>query len=60
MTCAEYLLKEKEIKIALEKQTPKKVTFHKSHYRCPSCNDIVVGGSFCKYCGQALFWGSEE
>lgn len=43
--------------LALGKQIPKKVTFHKSHYRCPSCNDIVVGGGFCKYCGQAIDWG---
>lgn len=41
---------------ALEKQIPKKVTFHKSHYRCPSCNDLIMGGSFCRYCGQALDW----
>ena len=50
----------KMIDLAIEKQIPKKVTFHKSHYRCPLCNDIVVGGGFCKYCGQALDWGDWE
>ena len=45
---------------SLKKQIPKKVTFHKGIYRCPSCNDIVVGGAFCKHCGQALLWESEE
>lgn len=44
----------------IEREKTKKVKFCRKHYRCPSCNGVVVSGGFCKHCGQALDWGDCE
>lgn len=54
---------------ALEKQIPKKPNIHGYRegreintisYTCPICNKHIGREDFCKHCGQALFWKSEE
>lgn len=56
-------------KFALEKQIPKKPKIHGYRegreintisYTCPVCNKHISKEKFCKHCGQALFWESEE
>lgn len=44
----------------IEREKTKKVKFCRKHYRCPSCNGVVVSGGFCKHCGQALDWSDSE
>ena len=64
----EYILNEKAIISALEKQIPKKPNIHGYRegreintisYTCPICNKHIGREDFCKHCGQALFWESE-
>lgn len=69
----EYVLNEKAIISALEKQIPKKVElyindgdFKWENYPCPCCGEMlglkVNKGyvKFCPKCGQALDWGDSE
>lgn len=55
----EYVLNEKAIINALEKQIPKKVIHapnHRKHF-CTICHEpIKVGTKYCAVCGQALDW----
>lgn len=44
----------------IEREKPKKVRFCKKHYRCPSCNGIVVSGAYCHHCVQALDWSDSK
>lgn len=54
---------------ALEKQIPKKPNIHGFRegreintisYTCPNCTKHIGRENFCKHCGQALLWESEE
>ena len=54
---------------ALEKQIPKKPNIHGYRegreintisYTCPVCKKHIGRENFCKHCGQALLWESEE
>ena len=67
----EYLLNEKAIINALEKQIPKKPTKINEEYNpergiwvvdyeCPSCGNPYADDSYCSCCGQALDWGDGE
>lgn len=65
----EYLLNEKAIINALEKQIPKKPNIHGYRegreintisYTCPICNKHIGRENFCKHCGQALDWSDTE
>lgn len=65
----EYLLNEKAIISALEKQIPKKPNIHGYRegrevntisYTCPICNKHIGRENFCKHCGQALDWSDTE
>lgn len=64
-----------KIKVALEKQIPKKATHEATKIECctcPDCKNVIdefetfwgqkirVCVQFCKYCGQALDWGDCE
>jgi hypothetical protein len=61
----EYLLNEKAIISALEKQIPKKPfipwdSISGTPY-CPNCEEYVRGCvAYCDHCGQALDWGDTE
>lgn len=68
----EYLLNEKAIISALEKQIPKKPIkierqpYFRKHYSksftCPKCNNSILGTGrpYCAFCGQALDWSDTE
>lgn len=45
---------------ALEKQIPKKPVEVRNEIVCPTCKTLVGSSPYCRYCGQALDWGSEE
>lgn len=47
-------------KEALEKQIPKKPVEVRNEIVCPTCKTLVGSSPYCRYCGQALDWGSEE
>ena len=56
-----------KIKVALEKQIPKKPTVKKSikvnafALRCPNCEAVLQSDSpHCRYCGQALDWSVDN
>lgn len=58
-----------KIKIALEKQTPKKPNIHGHRegreinsisYTCPVCNQHISREKYCKHCGQALDWSDSK
>lgn len=65
----EYILNEKAIINALEKQIPKK-PYLKDLWElgtmqgtvCPNCETILITASekYCKHCGQALDWSDTE
>ena len=59
----EYLLNEKAIINALEKQIPKKPNY-KSDYLmhfCPICDfPLPLCFKFCNHCGQALDWSEND
>ena len=61
----EYVLNEKAIINALEKQIPKKVKEwfpYTESAKCPSCGkpiDSFFGKDFCCWCGQKVLWGSD-
>jgi len=47
-----------EIIKALEKQNPKTSIDADSYYACPVCDEEVDHlDTYCKYCGQRLYWG---
>lgn len=59
------------IKIALEKQVPKKPVFvkeddelEKGRYACPVCNGTVgvfdMKDNYCSECGQKMHWSRNE
>lgn len=65
----------KQIKTALERQMPKKVTHEASLIKCctcPNCKNVVdkfeqwgetkvrITEQFCHFCGQALDWEKEK
>ena len=65
----EYILNEKAIIFALEKQIPKKPIIHGYRegreintisFTCPNCNKHIGRENFCKHCGQALDWSDTE
>ncbi len=61
----EYLLNEKAIISALEKQIPKKPKYIEGDYDmplCPCCGMSVDENeeNYCSICGQALDWGDTE
>ena len=64
----EYVLNEKAIISALEKQIPKKPILDcifpsgVKWYLCPACNHngIEKVGGYCHNCGQALDWSDTE
>lgn len=45
------------IKKALEKQIPKKPIKELNEVICPNCKTLVGSSPFCRYCGQALYFG---
>lgn len=64
----EYILNEKAIISALEKQIPKKPNIHGYRegreintisFTCPICNKHISRDDFCKHCGQAILWESD-
>ena len=61
--CKFFEDKEK-IKIALEKQIPKKIIVEKydiggNDYFCPCCSEVSKS-LYCSNCGQALDWSDTE
>ncbi len=65
----EYLLNEKAIINAFEKQISKKPNIHGFRdgreintisFTCPICNKHIGRENFCKHCGQALDWSDTE
>ena len=69
----EYLLNEKAIINALEKQIPKKVNNLEvfcdigacipktKSGNCPVCNNFMIGNhAYCNDCGQALDWSDSK
>lgn len=61
----EYVLNEKAIISALEKQIPKKpVNIRRFSSgptaNCPVCSGGLIGTKFCHHCGQALDWSDTE
>ena len=60
----EYVLNEKNIISALEKQIPKKpILLRFSAYRTFACvcnSRIKKGENYCRYCGQALDWSDTK
>ena len=46
--------------VALEKQIPRKPVEVRNEIVCPTCKTLVGSSPYCRYCGQALDWGSEE
>jgi hypothetical protein len=58
-----------KIKVALEKQMPKKPIIHGYRegreintisFTCPICNKHIGRENFCKHCGQAIDWSDTE
>ena len=48
------------IKLALEKQIPKKPVFYETGYICPCGSYVKVRKRYCGTCGQALDWSDKE
>jgi len=44
------------IRVAIEKQIPKKPDYQGEHEKCPTCGSFHVFGNYCTECGQKLDW----